>query len=63
MNVDKNSRRLGYRQGLKDGFKEGLIQGRKNCADEMLKLNIDIKIIKKVTKLSVEEIKADYNQK
>jgi len=59
---DKNSRKYGYKLGLKDGFKQGIIQGKKICADEMLKLGIDIKVIKKVTKLSIEEIKKDYNQ-
>lgn len=56
------NRKLAYEQGLKDGFKQGLIQGKKECANEMLKLNIDIKIIKKATKLSIQEITADYNQ-
>ena len=60
---DKNSRKYGYKLGLKDGFEQGIIQGKKICADEMLKLGIDIKIIKKVTKLSIIEIKADYNKK
>lgn len=59
---NKNSRKYGYKLGLKDGFEQGIIQGKKMCADEMLKLGIDIKTIKKVTKLSHKEIKIDYNK-
>jgi len=59
---DKNSRKHGYKIGLRDGFEQGIIQGKKMCADEMLKLGLDLKIIKKVTKLSVAEIKANYNK-
>lgn len=59
---NKNSRKYGYKLGLKDGFEQGIIQGKKMCADEMLKLGIDLKIIKKVTKLNITEIKTDYNK-
>ena len=59
---NKNSRKYGYKLGLKDGFEQGIIQGKKMCADEMLKLGIDFKIIKKVTKLSIAEIKTNYNK-
>lgn len=59
---DKNGRKYGYKLGLKEGFKQGIIQGKKICADEMKKLGFDLKIIKKVTKLSINEIKTDYNK-
>lgn len=62
MEENKNSRKYGYKLGLKDGFEQGIIQGKKICADEMLKLGIDLEIIKKVTKLSITEIKTDYNK-
>lgn len=58
----QDSRKYGYKCGLKEGFKQGIIQGKKMCADEMLKLGIDIRIIKKVTKLKKEEILFDYNK-
>ena len=59
---DKNSRKYGYKLGLKDGFNQGVTQGKKICADEMKKLGFDFRTIKKVTKLSINEIKKDYNQ-
>lgn len=59
---DKNSRKYGYKLGLKEGFKQGVIQGKKICANEMNKLGYDLKTIKKVTKLSIDEIKTDYNK-
>ena len=55
-------RKYGYKLGLKDGFEQGVIQGKKICADEMLKLGLDLKTIKKVTKLSINEIKTNYNK-
>ena len=60
---DENSRKYGYQLGLKEGFEQGIIQGKKICADEMMKLGIDLKIIKKVTKLTIKEIKMNYNKK
>ena len=59
---DKNSRRYSYKLGLRDGFNQGVIQGKKICADEMKKLDFDLKVIKKVTKLSINEIKTDYTK-
>ena len=59
---EKNSRKYIYKLGLTEGFKQGIIQGKKECADEMKKLGFDLKIIKKITKLSINEIKADYNK-
>lgn len=59
---DKNDRKYIYKLGLKEGFEQGIIQGKKMCADEMKKLSFDLKIIKKVTKLSINEIKTDYNK-
>lgn len=59
---DKNSRKYGYKLGLKEGFNQGIIQGKKICADEMKKLGFDLKLIKKVTKLSIKEIKTDYTK-
>ncbi len=59
---DKNSRKYGYKCGLKEGFEQGLIQGKKECSNEMLKLGIDIKIIKSVTKLSKKEILKKYDK-
>ena len=60
--MQQNMRKYGYKLGLKDGFEQGVIQGKKICADEMLKLGLDLKTIKKVTKLSINEIKTNYNK-
>lgn len=59
---EENVRKKAYENGLRDGFKEGVIQGKKMCADEMLKLGISLKIIKQITKLSIKEIMTDYNK-
>lgn len=47
---DTGSRKYGYKLGLRDGFNEGVKQGKKICAYRMRKLNVDKRIIKKVTK-------------
>ena len=60
--MKESNRKKIYKLGLKDGFKQGVIQGKKNCSDEMLKLGFNIKTIKKVTKLSTSEIRRDYNK-
>ena len=51
----------GYRQGEKKGMAEGEAKGEKNksieIAKNMLKENVEKKLISKVTGLSLEEIK------
>jgi len=46
----------------KQGIQEGVQQGIINTAEEMLKLGVDIQIIIKATKLSVDKIKEIENQ-
>lgn len=47
---DKSSRKYGYKLGLRDGFNEGIKQGKKICAYRMRKLNVSKSIIRKVTR-------------
>lgn len=47
----------GLAQGLEQGLERGLQQGIINTAEEMLKLGVDIQIIIKATKLSLDKIK------
>ena len=46
----------GLEEGLKEGLKEGLNKGKIEIAKNMLRLNIDVKIISQSTGLSIEEI-------
>jgi len=50
-----------YRMGEKKGIQKGIQSGVKKVALEMLKLNIDIKIIQKSTGLSLKEIEELQN--
>lgn len=59
----KSDRKYGYKLGLRDGFNQGKIQGKKICADKMLKLGFDLEIIKKITGLSITDITINYNKK
>ena len=51
----------GYNEGKKDGIEEGLKNGKKirsiEIAKEMLKENIDLSLVSKITGLSIEELK------
>ena len=53
----------GYNEGKKDGIEEGLKNGKKirsiEIAKEMLKENIDLSLVSKITGLSIEEINRD----
>ena len=44
-----------------NNFKKFIIS-KKICANNMLRLGIDIKIIRNVTSLGVKEIKRNYNK-
>ena len=44
-------------EGIQEGIKQGIEKGIINTAKNMLKENIDINIIAKVTNLSIEDIK------
>ncbi|MEI3612465.1 transposase [Pseudogracilibacillus sp. SO30301A] len=46
----------GREKGRREGLKEGLEKGRKEVALEMLKEEVSIEIIKRTTKLTMEEI-------
>jgi predicted transposase/invertase (TIGR01784 family) len=45
------------KQGLQQGLQQGLEQGVINTAEEMLKLGVDIQIIMRATKLSLDKIR------
>ena len=51
----------GYNEGKKDGIEEGLKNGKKirsiEIAKEMLKENIDLSLVSKITGLSINELK------
>ena len=47
----------GYKDGIKEGINTGISERNKEIALNMLKENMDIKLISKVTNLSIEEIK------
>jgi len=53
----KIGRKEGLEQGLEQGFEQGIEQKQNEIAKNMLKENIDIKFISKVTGLSIEQIK------
>ena len=46
----------GYKCGRKDGIAEGEAKGKTEIAKNMLKENVNIELISKVTGLSLEEI-------
>ena len=56
----RGSRKDGFEEGIKEGKLEGIKEGEKNkailIAKSMKKENIDIKTIKRITGLSIEEI-------
>ena len=58
MNVEREE---GIKEGMKKGKLEGIKEGEKNKAVSMAKLmkkeNIDIELIKKITGLTIDEIK------
>lgn len=45
-----------YKDGVSDGFEDGFDKATTNTIQEMLKNNIEISLISKVTKKSEEEI-------
>ena len=47
---------LGKHEGFKEGIQEGIEQTQVQVVIDMLKENLDVDLISKVTKLSVEEI-------
>ena len=53
----------GVKKGLEKGIKEGVEKGRHNIVFNMLKENMDISVISKVTNLSEKEIKKLKNSK
>ncbi|MBQ8892191.1 MAG: hypothetical protein IJ068_04990, partial [Bacilli bacterium] len=55
-------RELGLQQGLQKGIKEGIKQNKKEMVLNMYKEGIDIKIISKCSKLSIDEINSIINQ-
>ena len=51
-----NIRESGYTDGMRDGMKDGEEKGKKEIAKNMLKENMPIEVISKLTGLSQEEI-------
>ncbi len=47
---------IGKEEGIKEGIREGHKQEQMKIAKEMLKENMDVKTIAKITKLSIEQI-------
>ena len=52
-----DERRIGMRQGIKKGKLEGIKENTYAIAKSMKKENIDIETIKRITGLSIEEIR------
>ena len=55
-------RQEGLAKGMEKGRIEGLQEGRQEVILNMLKKNLDIKLVSEVTGVSIEEIKKLKNQ-
>ncbi|MEG1995787.1 MAG: hypothetical protein RR255_05180 [Bacilli bacterium] len=51
----------GFAEGIAEGKEEGILIAKAKAAKKMLKMNMDINLISKVTKISVDEIKKIQN--
>ena len=56
INIRESGYTDGMRDGMKDGMKDGEEKGKKEIAKNMLKENMPIEVISKLTGLSQEEI-------
>ena len=54
--MEVTAKKFGYDEGLQEGHDIGSIEKTKEIATNMIKENIDINIISKVTNLSIDEI-------
>ena len=56
ISYEERGKKIGREEGLQEGLQEGLLEGRKEVALEMLREGLNVELIMKTTKLSLDDI-------